>query len=514
MGSLILLIIAIWLAFFFFTVPGPFIAGAAALYVAGALVVAYFQEFGRAMGLGPNPAAAAPEQPPPRRTEDGKEPAYRQYLFGQARHDLRHAHGLVWPRLAALGRNHRRWVKNTFFGYGAMDWHWPVGVVLMVGLFAGTILGLAVISLVATAQGVVLLAVFLLAFLGIYLLRGIDTVLLWIRGVRITCPSCYRRGFYPSYECRNCTVRHHDVRPGRYGVVRRVCACGERLPTLLLLGSHRMNAFCAHCEAPLAESVGTAAEVVLPVFGAAGAGKTRLMIVIMMAVEAIAGRSGATLALADEDTRKWDAQARRELIRSDKVAKTGIRLPRAYSLYVEPRRGGRRLVHVFDPAGEYFNESDRLQELQFLTLARTFLFVVDPLSVDALWARLDRADQNRYSGVRARREPEFVFAQTVQNLEAMGVRTKKARLVVVVSKRDLVSRILIEDGVEDGEEALVRWLDENLHQGNMLRSMRHAFGEVQFFLTTSIISDDSRVDDSIEKLTSWTLARQGLRLSG
>ncbi|WP_261556387.1 TRAFAC clade GTPase domain-containing protein [Frankia tisae] len=514
MGTLILLALGAWLIFLFFAIPGPFITAATALYFAGLLVVASFQEFGRAMGLGPSPAAAVPERPPPRRTEDGREPAYRQYLFQQAGRDLRHAYRLVWPRLKAIVTGHRRQVKNTFFGYGPMDWRWPVGVVLTVGQLTGTLLGLTVISLVAAAQGIVLLGVGLVALLGIYLLRGVDTVLLWIRGVRITCPACYRRGFYPVYECRNCTARHHDVRPGRYGVVRRVCACGERLPTLLLLGSYRMKAFCAHCEAPLADRVGTSAEVVLPVFGAAGAGKTRLMIVIMMAVDAIARRSDATLQLADEDTRRWDAQARRELLGSDNVAKTRIRLPRAYSMYIEPRRGSRRLVHVFDPAGEYFNESDRLQELQFLRLARTFLFVVDPLSIDGLWSRLDRGAQDRNRSIRARREPEFVFAQTVQNLEAMGVPTEKSRLVVVVSKRDLISRLLSDDGVEDGDEAVARWLDENLHQGNMLRAMRHAFGEVSFFLTTSVVSADHQVDDSVERLTSWTLARQGLRLSG
>jgi hypothetical protein len=514
MGMLILVVLGLCLLFLFFTFAGPFIAGGSAIFFAGALVVAYFQEFGRAMGLGPNPAAAAVERPPAQRTADGREPAYRQYLFGQARRDLRNAHGLIWPRLTAVVARHQQQVKRNFFGFGLADPRWPVGVLLMVGLAIGTIVGVPVIGLLAVAQGTVLLVFGLLAIAGIYLLRGVDTVLLWIRGVRITCPACYRRGFYPSYECPNCTTRHHDVRPGRYGVARRVCVCGERLRTLILLGSHRMNAFCAHCEAPLAERVGTAAEVILPVFGAAGAGKTRLMIVIKMAIDEMAKRTGARVELADDDTRKWDRQARRELLSTDRVAKTLIRLPRAYSMYVKPKRGARRLVHVFDPAGEYFNESQRLQELQFLKLAKTFLFVVDPLSVDVLWARLGAADQNAHSAVRARREPEFVFAQTVQNLEAMGVRTKKARLVVVVSKSDLIPQILIDDGVADFKDDIVRWLDEDLRQGNMLRAMEHAFGEVHFFLTTAVVTDGDRVDDGVEKLTSWVLARQGLRLAG
>jgi hypothetical protein len=407
-----------------------------------------------------------------------------------------------WNKLSDLLDQHRDGMEKTG------------GVLGIIGLLGGVALGTTMIVLLTLMQGVVLSVVALTAFAGIYLLRGCDTVMLWFRGIRITCPACYRHGFYPSYECNNCAARHHDVRPGRYGVVRRVCACHARLPTLLLLGSHRMKAFCAHCEAPLAEQVGTASEVILPVFGAGGAGKTRLMIVIMMAVEEMAGRTGAKVRPADDETRIWDSKARDEMVRIDKVAKTIVgRLPRAYSLHVEPRRGPRRLVHVFDPAGEFFHQSDRVQELQYLRLARTFLFVVDPLSIDKLWNSLSPADQSRHHSLRAAREPEFVFAQTVQNIEAMGVDTRKARLAAVVSKADLVREILTEHGVGNNDADIARWLEEELAQGNMLRAMRHAFAEVRLFLTTAVV-EDGKVDGSIEDLTGWVLSKHDLKLVG
>jgi hypothetical protein len=96
----------------------------------------------------------------------------------------------------------------------------------------------------------------------------------------------------------------------------------------------------------------------------------------------------------------------------------------------------------------------------------------------------------------------------------MGVQTSKARLVVAVTKSDLVRPLLVQDGVEEGEDALTRWLDARLGQGNMLRAMRHAFGEVHFFLTAAVLSEDGDVDDSVEIFTTRTLAHDGLRLTG
>ncbi|MBL7499540.1 hypothetical protein I6A84_42995 [Frankia sp. CNm7] len=496
----------------FFVFVGPVLGAGTALFIFFALVVAFYQELGRAFGLGGSPKTLAVEAPPRQRTPEGREPAYTQYLFEQARRDFSHAHKLAWARLTARYNGYGRTFQSHWF-QGFADWRWPVGVVLVVGQAVGGLLALVLLALTAASQVLVLLVVGLVALGGIYLLRGADTLLMWARGVRITCPACYERGFYPSYECDGCATRHQDVRPGRYGVIRRVCACGTRLPTLLLLGSHRLRACCAHCGAPLAERAGTAAEIVLPVFGAVAAGKTRLMIVVMMAIEALARRGGARVELADDDTRAWEANARRELIDSGAVQKTRVRLPRAYSLYVKPARGSRRLVHVFDAAGEYFNRSENLQELRYLRAASTFVFVIDPLSLGALWSRLPAEVRDRYQQIRAAQEPEFVFAQAVDNLTAMGVKTGRARLVVVVTKSDLVRPVLAADGVEDREEALVGWLDDKLGQGNLLRAMRHAFGETHFFLTASVLDQAYRVDDSVERLTSWTLARHGLRLT-
>ena len=56
-------------------------------------------------------------------------------------------------------------------------------------------------------------------------------------------------------------------------------------------------------------------------------------------------------------------------------------------------RKGTRILHLFDAAGERFYHSDRTQELRYLGKARTFILVIDPLSVEAFWARLPAGRQ-------------------------------------------------------------------------------------------------------------------------
>src|SRR5262249_50308438 len=141
-------------------------------------------------------------------------------------------------------------IVKTCFKSGDMLWvTWPFGVVGVVGVVVGAVGGALALVAVFAVHAALVGAAHVISWCGIALLRLVDTALLWRRGIRITCGSCHQRVPYPAYECPgpNCSRHHTDVRPGRYGVFRRVCACGTAMPTLLVLGSHRLRAFCVHC---------------------------------------------------------------------------------------------------------------------------------------------------------------------------------------------------------------------------------------------------------------------------
>jgi hypothetical protein len=523
--SLFSVALAIWFFSTILSLPKP-----VPIVVFVTMVAAYFRGFAQAMGVGKQQSTALDVPAPPRRRENGKEPAYPHYLAGQARRDFQHAQKAGWRRMMRAFARERGLIWVGWFGKfskAAPDRQPPVrqpgnikrafGAVRLAGAFVSGAFAIGTMAVAAATQSAVLLVVRLVAYATIGVLRVLDGALLRIRHVRIHCtdPKCYRAGIYPAYACPNCRTHHRDVRPGRYGVLRRTCSCGTKLPTSLLLGSHKLDAFCPNCDQPLVKGAGQAPEIVLPVFGATSSGKTQLMVVLMLAIEGMARRRGGAAEFRDEDSRSGEEKARRELAERGQVSATsraeGPR--RSHSIYVRPRRGSARFVHVFDAAGEFFNQTDDLQDLGYLRLADTFLFTVDPLSIEQLWDRLGSDEQTKYAPIRAQRDPEFVFGQVSTTLTQMGVKTSKARLIVTVTKSDLVTRLLEEDGVRSDDRTVQHWLADTLEQGNLLRAMKLAFAEVRFFLTSAVVDSDNDVDSSVERLAGWTLARHGLRLT-
>jgi hypothetical protein len=347
---------------------------------------------------------------------------------------------------------------------------------------------------------------------AIVALRAFDGALLRLRGIRITCPGCYRRISYPAYQCPACGALHHDVRPGRYGILTRRCSCDHQtLPTLLLLGSHRLTAFCPHpgCEVPLAVGSGTATELLLPIVGGQNVGKTRLLTVIVKVLQDLAVQDGGALEFADQTSGRRIAGLQPAVAAGEATRPTPPEQPRAYSMYLTRRRARTRLIHLFDTAGEKFYDSEVLSELRYLGPSRTFLFVIDPLSIDQIWSRLDQPTATRLSAVRARRSPEFVFQQVLDNVERMAVDPKRARLAVVVSKADLLPGAGIPSPEPDSA-AVQQWLDD-AGLDNLLRTIGHAFGEVRFFHTSAMLSADGTAT-GVAELVEWLLSAPAARL--
>jgi double-GTPase-like protein len=450
---------------------------------------------------------------PPREPAAGEQPAYRQYFSSQGWADLEQSVGGAASRCQALTAElANRLVKSCFHGDAVLV-AWPFGVVGLAGVVVGAMGGAAALLLAVAVHAVLAGIAHVICWCGIALLRLIDTALLRLRGIRITCGACHHRVPYPAYECPSdgCSLRHTDVRPGRYGVFRRVCACGAAMPTLLILGSHRMRAFCVYCGEPLVTGTGTASEVMLPLFGATTAGKTRLMLTLVRAVSDLSAAAGGRFEFADGET----DQRYRELLpalepgRQTRQTVVG-QMPRAYSMYVAPPAGARHLVHVFDVAGERFARRQGTEELRYLSLAGLYLFVLDPLSIEPFWRHLPEGHRARLASFRAVQPPEELFVQTCEQMQMMGARTRRGRLAVALSKHDLVCHLPPFAGAGNDSPALERCLVRDLELGNLVRTMRREFREVRFFATAAVLDRDGRVDASVVALGRWLLDGEGL----
>lgn len=511
-GCLVALVAASLLAWVVF--PLIFLVG---LFLTTRCVYVYLRRLASVMGVGAG-AAPAPMARPPDTGAGGAEPAYVHYLFGPALIDLRHAVQVALPAPLQVGREYDQRIRRVF-QYRSPSWLMvPLGIMVWIGMAGGVIGGFVAVGLLGVLQLAVVVA---LAFAVIAVglgLRTVDSAMRRVKGIRTSCPSCHLRVNYPSYECfgAGCGRRHRDVRPGRYGVLKRRCACGAQLPTLLLVGSGdgRMKAYCPHCKESMSKGAGTVTEVVIPVLGAAATGKTRLMTAMVMGlVEGHTGY-GAEVEFADDESAaayRGLADKVRAGVHTWKTIKTKDAPLRAFSFHVRPPAGAARLFHIFDAPGELVARSESLRELRYIKAARTFLFTLDLLSIGVVWESLDPGVRAKNNRLRSDVPPEFVFGQLVQNIEGHGVQIGRARLAVALTKNDLVRNCAALAGVGEESEDVRHWLEGPAGLDGMVRAMRHSFAEVRFFRTSSWL-EHGEIDDGVLDLVGWILIKEGLRV--
>lgn len=450
---------------------------------------------------------------PPYRPTD--ERAHRNYFFGPATRDLRQL--VTQGRRLYLRTVNDAYRRVTVGQFTAPSTHRsasvPYGLTLYLGLGVGAAAAVPVLGLLLGLQtlGVALLMVG--ARLTALTLRAADRAVMILRGLPrgMLCPSCFERVPYPAYDCprATCRRRHADIRPGTFGLFRRRCACGERIPTLLMLMSRdaRLSGYCVHehCGKPMNPDAGHMPELILPLIGGRAAGKTQLMAAMVKSLENTAENGGPAIRLADPESTASQRVLNEVLEIQGHTRPTQKTLPRAHS-FVRGSGRAERLVHVFDTAGERFVNREETDALRYIREARIFVFVLDPMAVDAFWTRLDPAGPKVDRTLASTVDPEDVFSRSVQTVRTMGTRLDKARLAVAVSKRDLLTGqpALLPDRPDDSDTTR-EWLCERLGLRNLLKTMDLEFGEVRYFCTAAVADEEGRVDPSIAVFVDWCL---------
>ncbi|MER6996721.1 hypothetical protein [Streptomyces sp. NPDC000410] len=457
---------------------------------------------------------------PPHRPQDEPVPAHRNYFFGPAVRDLRQLLTLGRRMLARqVGDSFRTVTQERISGpRGARSTLY--GLSLWAGLALGAALAVPVLGtlLLLHAAAVALLGG--ATRLTAVALRALDRAVLRMKRLHtgLLCPHCFERVPYPAYDCPRdtCRRRHSDIRPGRYGIFRRRCECGGRLPTLLLLMRRkaRLQAYCTHeaCGKPMNTDAGHAPELVLPLIGGRAAGKTQLMAAMLLSLEHAAGRGGPAVRLADEESLAKYRVLREVLQIRGHTLGTQRTLPRAHSFLLGSGRA-ERLVHLFDTAGERFVNREDTDVLRYFRAARTFVFVLDPLAVDTFWTGRDprpgpSVDRTLASPVH----PELVFGPSVQTVAQMGAPLNRSRLAVAISKTDLLDEhgLVPDRGDESGWAR--DWLCKELGLRNLIEYMELEFQEVRFFFTAAVTVDgtddqEQEMHASIAPLVDWCLER-------
>lgn len=481
------------------------------------------------------------EPPPPGASQHHRDPAYRSYFFGPVFRDyaqaVKNAAQRGWERAftgSPAGSSsegphpnlRNSLVQRIFDTWSSIGIWFPIEPNLakliasgpMVGGMVGVGLGTAGAAVLATLVSVVfwlLLGLTLLAtVMFAVMLRLMEQAVLQIRGITLECGSCHRRVGSPAYSCPYCPTGnpslHRQLIPGSLGVFSHVCRCGNSLPTLLLRKKWKLSAYCQHegCNKPLPVKGLTTPTVHVPVVAGRAAGKTVFMMAAVASLDTQAQSSGEPSAFefADPQTRKEYLRVRSALEKAT-FGGIGATLPeisvRAFNIYIGPEGSAhRRLLYLYDAAGERYETSDGVATFRFLGHTEGVILIVDPFSFEAV-RRVVQADalaRLRHSQADA----DEVFSRFAQTLrENLGVRTDRKMdvpVAIVLTKCDgllaasEVAHPYDELGDAAGEvtaravrsDAVRRWLEVVAGQQGLVAALENTFGRCGYFAVSAL----------------------------
>ncbi|GAA3888619.1 hypothetical protein GCM10022243_61880 [Saccharothrix violaceirubra] len=517
---------------------GPYALSAILLAGGATAVVIGVVEYGTAVFAGFTPYGAIKHLKitPPEESDSGPDPAYRSYYAGPVLLDyqqvLGHTFTRVWARVVAgkpdeYGNVSRsqvdrvwRWSKTTATPKMLA---WPAAAAATVGLVLGVCTAIAFV----TVTSLIFLAFLIVLVVGALITAGVSRVLelglLFLRGITIECPTCHDKVTRPIYRCPECGAAHRKLVPGRTGVLHRTCRCQERLPTLLALGKANLRAQCAQGH-PLPLKGLQAPTAHIPVIAGPQAGKSVFM---HSAVSRLMQRGGG-FEFADErakDEFETNVQLKVHLDPSS-ARKTVIARPRAYNVYVGAQGSrSRRLLYLYDAAGELLVNVDGLADSQFLAHTKGVVFIVDPFSMRQVRSGTDRSTLGR---VKASNEaPGEVLGRFVEALRERGVRKRGNRIdlpvAVVLTKTDGLRgptdaghpyRAMGSRSREARDTAVRTWLEE-VGQGDLTSSLDNNFTTVSYFAVSyedavTVAEHESVVNDDPAVPLLWLLDRKAV----
>jgi hypothetical protein len=445
-----------------------------------------------------------------------RDSAWPSYLFAQSRADLGAAFGRTTRALVVM------WALMTDFvrEKPAVLVLWPLLLLPLLGataLTAGAAVGcIAVYGLV----GIVLTLAWLGWLLVVGLLRGVDLSIRVLRGAKATChySGCNYRNRLPAYQC-GCGQIHHDIRAGRLGAFVRRCECGALLPTTVVQAAAGLVAACQKCGRPLRAGAAVLTDVLVPVFGPASAGKTRLLRAGMVALVRHLNAASGSLHPVGPESEDSLRDATTMVESGVQTVKTEAdRPPSGITLLLTAARC-KALLHLFDAAGEFFSSREQHSQLPFLDDAQGLLFVLDPFSVPAVADDLTGVLRSRLEAAQpAKMHPERSYLITAQSLRDQGMKLKSKPLAVAVVKADLLLGLPPAAGLhrEAASREVEAWLrDKGLD--NMLEGAARDFGVVRYFLVSShnaaTDADGWANPTSPAQPLLWLLSRSGVSVA-
>ena len=316
------------------------------------------------------------------------------------------------------------------------------------------------------------------------------------------------------------------MRPSKYGILKRKCECGKKLPTTFFNGRQKLQAVCPNplCRHGLKDG-GLHVDIAIPVVGGPSSGKTCLITMAISEIEKLAPKLGLVFDYSPTDDDDYHANSH-SMTMGYVPDKTSEYKMKFYQFHLTPKGvKNKNLISLCDVAGEVFSDYTALGNQIGYKHADAFLVVIDPLSIDSYVKELQgTVNTSRYmASAMPIDEVLNLLTNTVENMLGKGQAEKKLEqeVAVVFTKCDIpglddeigasaIKRYMTSHGVSDleAQNQLCRAFLEKHDEHNFINAIYSKFKGVQFFTATSlghVANGTSFTPNGVEMPVLWLI---------
>lgn len=367
------------------------------------------------------------------------QPAKVKYLFGPGWQDIRSFLKKLWTRntQAVLKYN------NRYSQYGLLSFQ---GIFWLMCCLSVTLYGTITFAMISILCLSVLSVAAIAEYIGLFIVRAADTLYLKRKKIFSACPECKERAVLPSYTCPGCGEKHSNLTPGKYGILKRTCNCGQKLPVTFMNGRKELDAYCRSCGHPLSDSENVS--ICIPVIGGRSVGKTAFITAFSRDfINEVAPDKGWGIKPYDEEKihiyqeieQDYHNGTTRMTKRSEDISKASSV---SFSFFVSGKHfTPDRLVHIYDIAGEVFTDNSENEIQKQYEYCQGIILMIDPFSIPSVRFQYEKELQPEDIAGIGKAETTGIVDSFFNKLrEVTGLSANKMLaipLAVVISKVDV-----------------------------------------------------------------------------
>lgn len=430
-----------------------------------------------------------------------EQPAQKSYFFGKGYVDLLNTIKESWSKNIESAK--RQLALAGEKGYRTIG-----GAINLVAALSIITYGSLITAFTTVIHVGVLLAFFALVYLGFGLLWVVDRIYIMVNKIKNACPNpeCQAPFLIPVYECPQCGVKHTHLVPSVYGIHKRTCICGAKIPTTFLNGRGQLKAYCPVCDTALSGDTASR-QYAFPVIGGPSVGKTcYINMAIDQMMSDVAPAHGWEMKFIADSDEKDHALAMKSLNQGIRLMKTELNALTAYQMMLTlPNEKIGRRVYIYDISGEMFSSSSDVQNNLAYSYANGFVFIIDPLTLNQFAMEVeDKLDLTAY-GASSKDFDDILNIMLINLEKIFGLKDKdtvKRDLAVVINKVDVptleerigetaAQQFLTEHAdtcksYMDARDAVCRDFLVEYGAGNFVRTAEAKFKSVRYFTCSAL----------------------------